>query len=136
MHLWRTVYDPKVRGLHHRAARGFGHALLSPLVSRVFQILGVAAAIHEHKDNWVLLNPGPNFTGLEIEHGADKHRYAYNERQLAVARETRKLVRGEHRGYIDFFAPIVAGKTSVGTLVCGPVASADPKPKELLENWH
>jgi len=86
VHFWRTSYNPKTRGLDHSVQRGFGHSLLAPVVTRVFKILRLSAALHEHHDNWVLIHAEPNLQQFEIEHGVDQGRYAYNGRLLALAR--------------------------------------------------
>jgi AraC-like DNA-binding protein len=135
VHDWQTRYDPKTRGLHHRVAPGFGHALLAPVVTRIFRVLRISAAVHEHGDNWVLLHSEPSLQEFEIEHGVDQGRYAYNERCLALARQRKRTIRGEHHGYFDLFAPIVARGRVMATLVTGPFATRAPSAAEILGRW-
>jgi len=136
VHFWNTSYDSKTRGLHHTVTRGFGHPLLASIVSRVFKILRISAAVHEHAYNWVLIHSEPNLQQFEIEHGVDQGRYAYNDHQLALARKGKKIVRGEHHGYCDLFAPIVARGKVVATLVIGPFGTAAPTGDDILERWR
>jgi AraC-like DNA-binding protein len=136
VHDWQTHYDPKTRGLHHRVTPGFGHSLLAPLVARVFRVLRISAAVHEHDDNWVLLHAEPNLQEFEIEHGVDQGRYAYNERSLSLAHQRKRTIRGEYHGYFDLFAPIVARRKVVATLVTGPFATRAPNGAEILARWY
>ncbi len=137
MHLWRTSYDPKTRGLRHSVTPGFGHSLLAPLVTRVFKVLRVAAAVHEHDDNWVLIHSEPNdLQQFEIDHGVDQGRYAYNDHHLALAHKRKKTVRAEHHGYRDLFTPIVVRGKVVATLVIGPFAVSAPTASEILGRWR
>jgi AraC-like DNA-binding protein len=109
---------------------------LAPLVTRVFRVLRISAAVHEHDDNWVLIHGEPNsLQEFEIEHGVDQGRYAYNERCLSLARKRGKIVRGEHHGHFDLFAPIVARGKVVATLVTGPFATRAPSGDEILARW-
>ena len=63
-------------------------------------------------------------------------RYQYNARAMRRASRTRKLVRGEHAGASDLFAPIVVGDRVPAMLVTGPFATAWPTSADVLSRWH
>ncbi|HEV8245306.1 MAG TPA: helix-turn-helix domain-containing protein [Polyangiaceae bacterium] len=136
MHAWRTEYDPKSQIRQHSVQAGFGHSLLAPLTTYVFSRLRVAAAVWEHGHEWWPLHTETSLSTFEAQHGRDQQRLAYNTRQFALVQKKKQLVRGEHGGYSDFFAPIVVQGKVVAVLVTGPFANAPPKSADILESWR
>ena len=93
MELWNVTYDAK-KGVHkHSVPPGFGHALLVPLVTDVFQSLRVSASLRDDSGRFWRLHAGPSLSAYEVEHGKDRERYVYNDRCLAQARRSKKPVR-------------------------------------------
>jgi AraC-like DNA-binding protein len=135
VHLWHVAYDPKIRGLTHTAAPGFGHSLLSPMAASIFETLRISAAVYEHGEEWVLLHGERSVLAFEYEHGKDLSRALYNSRCLKRVLRTRKPIRGEHGGYVDLFVPIVARKKVISVLVVGPYAVKRASATDILERW-
>lgn len=134
--LWDVSYDTRA-GLHvHRVARGLGHALLAPIVADIFAILGVSAFIHEPSGRWWRLHDEPNLSAFEVEHGREGERNTYNARCLRRAFRTKRIVRGEYRGYTDLFVPIVIRSEVAAVLVTGQFARARPTSAGILEQWR
>jgi AraC-like DNA-binding protein len=135
VNLWHVAYNPRIRGLTHRATAGFGHSLLAPLASSVFETLRISASVFEHGEEWVLLHGERSVLAFEYEHGKDHARAVYNGRCLERVVRTKKPVRGEHGRYVDLFVPIIAKKKIVGVLVVGPFALRRPTAVDVLGRW-
>jgi AraC-like DNA-binding protein len=133
---WRLTRDPKTDLERHAVARGFGHALLAPIVSSVFQSLRVSAALWEHGLEWKGIHLEASVVSFELAHGKGKDRYAYNQQQFDLVLRHKKTARGERAGLCDFFVPILARGHVVAILVVGPLALAPPTSAGILERWH
>jgi AraC-like DNA-binding protein len=133
---WSVRRDPKTDVVVHSLRPGFGHALITPPLAQVFQVLRVTTVVWGRGEHWLLLHEEPNLVSFESEHGADKERHDYNTRCLARVLREKRLVRGEHAGYHDRFVPVVVGGEVVAVLVTGPFALARPKSASLLAQWR
>jgi AraC-like DNA-binding protein len=136
VHLWRITNDPKVGYKQHTVPSGFGHALLAPTVSHIFELLRVQAAIWEHGLEWMPLHDVPSVAAFELEHGKERERDQYNGRQLREVLRRKATVRGEHAGCADLFVPIVARGGVLAVLVTGPFMLARPSATQILERWR
>jgi AraC-like DNA-binding protein len=136
VHLWRVAYNSKLPGLTFTAAPGFGHSLLAPLATSIFQTLRISASVFEHGEEWILLHGERSVLAFEYEHGRDVVRAQYNHRCLAKVERLKRPIRGEHAGYVDLFVPIVARKKLVAVLVSGPFALERPTAAGILERWR
>jgi AraC-like DNA-binding protein len=92
--------------------------------------------LHDDSGGWTRIHQEPNLTAHEVEHTSDRERSSYNDACVARARRTKKIVRGEHRGYRDFFVPIIARGRVVSILVTGPFAVTRPTAEFILAAWH
>ena len=136
VHYWRVKFDQKVGVKQHHTTSWAGHSLLAPVVTGVFQTLGVAASLWEQDHEWLALYAEPGVTQFEAEHGIESQRGRYNARNRALALKTRKPVRGEHAGFSDFFVPIVVRDKVIALLVTGPFSLKRPTCASILERWH
>jgi AraC-like DNA-binding protein len=116
-------------------ARGFGHALVAPVVAHVFEALRVSATLWDGR-HWWAIHSEPNVSEFEAEHRVDTERIDYNERCFAQAQRHKKPIRGELGGYSDLFVPILASTQVTAVLVIGPFARARPTSARLLERWR
>src|SRR3954452_23313836 len=120
------------------------YAFLVPGLANVFQVLRVSAAIHEEDHpraadglGWrAIHSTATSILDLEIARGVVTARHQYNARAMRRASRSRELVRGEHAGASDLFAPIVAGDRVPAMLVTGPFATAWPTSADVLSRWH
>jgi AraC-like DNA-binding protein len=134
--LWSCEYDPKAGVPRHTVLRGFGHALLAPLIGNVFEALRVSASVWEHGAAWFAIHTEPNVGAFELEHGLENERGRYNSRCFRSAAEQRRPVRGDHAGFADYFVPIIAQGQVAAILVTGPFATARPTGPAVLERWR
>jgi AraC-like DNA-binding protein len=109
-------------------------ALLSAFATLAFDELGVGASL-ESGGTWRAIHTIPSVVELEVECGNEALRWAYNGRCLARARATKQLVRGEHAGFFDFFAPIASGFEESAVLVVGPFSTKRPTSADVIERW-
>jgi AraC-like DNA-binding protein len=135
VHVWNVTSDPKSGGYTHTVTGGSGHALLVPVVSAVFQALGVSAALFDGTF-WWSLHDEPNLIPIEVEHGVESQRWAYNGRMFAKVRAREKAVRGEHAGTSDLFVPVRIGGKVTAILVTGPFETTRPTGAEILRRWR
>jgi AraC-like DNA-binding protein len=136
VHRWRLRRDHKTDLEHHSVARGFGHALLSPVVASVFQSLRVSAALWEHGLEWKSLHSDLGMSAFEMAHGRDAERYQYNQQCFKRVLRQKKPVRGERGGFSDFFVPVLSQGQVVAILVTGPFAVSRPTSASILQWWH
>jgi AraC-like DNA-binding protein len=134
--LWEAEFDQKVRAFRHRIAPGFGHALLAPAQSYIFEALGLSAAIWLAGDDWFPLHTAPSVTEFEVGHDTDGSRNAYNSRMFAEVRRRREALCGDHGGFSDFFVPLLKGEQLVAILVVGPFGRVRASATEVLERWR
>jgi AraC-like DNA-binding protein len=134
VHLWSVTANRD--DVRHTVAPGFGHSLLAPLQTYVFERLGVAAAVWQSGPHWFPIHAQPNVSAFEAEHGKDGERGAYNGRCFAAVLREKKILRGEHAGYSDLFVPLVVRGRVVGVLTTGPFALARPTSVDVLERWR
>ncbi|HEV8244554.1 MAG TPA: hypothetical protein VGP93_02170, partial [Polyangiaceae bacterium] len=120
----------------HALKPGFGNALVALPLAQTFQVLRVTAAIWALGNDWLLLHEEPNLGVFEVQHGDAKERDAYNGRLLAQVLRDKEIVRGEHAGYSDLFAPIVVDGQVAAVLVTGPFSIARPTSASVLERWR
>jgi AraC-like DNA-binding protein len=133
---WLIRSDPKRGSYTYATSPGFGHALLSQIVTDVFRTLDIAASVTCGGYFWTV-NRGPvGLLSLEVEHGAQASRYAYNTRCMARAAKTRRAVRGQHAGFSDLFVPVVSHGKLVATLVAGPFALGHADGARVLSRWR
>src|SRR5258706_3841084 len=116
-------------------------ALLAPIITGLFAELHVGAALHTAAtarvfEEWHPLHNGPSTMLLEYEHGAQSHRWRYNERSIARAHRTGKPVLGEHAGFADFFVPLGTLDGARTTLVVGPFATSRATSGDVLARWR
>jgi AraC-like DNA-binding protein len=136
VHRWRLTRNQKTELEHHSVDRGFGHAILAPIVASVFQSLRVSAALWEHGLEWKGLHSEPSMVAFEMAHGRDAERYAYNQRCFERVLRQKKTVRGERGGFSDFFVPVLSQGQVVAILVTGSFAIARPTSASILQCWH
>jgi AraC-like DNA-binding protein len=109
-------------------------ALLSAFATAAFDELGLGASL-EHRGAWRAIHTIPSVVEFEAECGNEALRWAYNGRCLARARATSRLVRGEHFGFCDLFAPIASGPGENAVLVVGPFAVRHSTGADIIERW-
>jgi AraC-like DNA-binding protein len=136
VHRWRLTRDQKTELEHHSVDRGFGHAILAPIVASVFQSLRVSAALWEHGIEWKGLHSEPNVVAFELAHGKDAERYAYNQRSFERVLRHKRTVRGERGGFSDLYVPVLSQGQVVAILVTGPFAIARPTSASILQWWY
>jgi AraC-like DNA-binding protein len=132
--LWHSSFDVESGGHTHTTAEGFGHALLVPSIANVFRVLGISASIWDGEHWWPIYSH-PSVVRFELEHSAETERAAHNSRSSTRALETRQLVVGQHRGYSDFFTPILKNGEVVAMLVCGTVSTAHATSASIEAEW-
>src|SRR5690348_5241655 len=128
---WKVSFDETERVHRHRVPRGFGHAILSPIAVTAFRTLRVSASLTDGKFWWPL-HTEPNVGMFEVEHAAQRARYAYNDRLTDEARRSRQPSVGEHAGYCDLFVPLVVDDDVEGLIIAGPFVRARPSSTEIL----
>jgi AraC-like DNA-binding protein len=133
--IWTVLSDPKTGSYTHTVRGGGGHALLVPVVSSVFQVLGVSASLYDGR-LWWAIHTEPNVTEFEVEHGVETRRWAYNGRLMGNAVRHARTQRGEHAGFCDLFVPVVIDEKVVAVLVAGPFAREKPDGVRILERWR
>jgi hypothetical protein len=136
MHGWHAQRDGRTDRIVHRTRPGFGHALLSPIVTHIFRNLRVSASLWEHGNEWFTLHTEPNVSSFEYRHDVGARRFAYNGRLSAHALRRKEAVLGTHAGYSDLFVPIIAGGQVAAMLVTGPFALSRPTGADVLERWQ
>jgi AraC-like DNA-binding protein len=113
-------------------------ALLSPTIANLFQTLDVGLTVWE-PGRWRDVYDRPHSTQilrLELEHGVEAERAAYNIRCLAEAGRSRRSVVAEQSGYTDFFVPVCSGRRAHAVLVSGPIATARPTSEAVRARWR
>jgi AraC-like DNA-binding protein len=136
VHFWRVHYDTKLGVKQHETRSGWGHALLAPSVGFTFRALRVSAALWEHGQDWLPVHDEPNVFGFAIQHGKFAERGTYNARCFGEVRRSQRIVRGEHAGFSDLFAPVMLRGKVVAILVVGPFAAAAPTSASVLQSWR
>jgi AraC-like DNA-binding protein len=134
MPFWKITSDTKIGSFGHRMAGGKGHALLSQVVSGVFQMLRISASLWEG-GYWWSLHSVPNVTSFESEHGVETERQAYNDRMFARVRKEKRAVLGEHAGHHDWFVPVEIAHEVAAILVVGPFALERPTSLVVVDRW-
>jgi two-component system, response regulator YesN len=134
VHPWKVTYDKTGVGTH-AIERGRGHSLLSPLVAHAFKTLRVSATLWDGY-GWWPINSAPSVMPFEDEHGREAERGPYNDRMFAEAKRSKRIVRGEHAGYSDYFVPVMLDKKVVAILAVGPFALARSTSTDILERWR
>ena len=135
MDIWTVDSDPKTGGYTHKVRGGAGHSLLVPVVCSVFQALRVSASMFDGRF-WWSLHSEPNITQLEVEHGVENARWAYNGRLFAEVAKQRTPIRGTHAGY---FQSVRAGDRQwKGRCGVGRRSLDDERPSSasILERWR
>jgi AraC-like DNA-binding protein len=136
VHGWHVQGNTKTGCLAHTTNPDFGYGLLAPVVSHVFKALRVSASLWEHGLEWLPIHIEPGVSSFEPEHAVEEERYAYNTRLFADVNRKKKIVRGEHAGFSDLFAPVVVNGKVVAVLVTGPFALARPTSADILARWR
>jgi AraC-like DNA-binding protein len=135
LHFWQTKSNPKTgRDVHSIRGDG-GHALLLPVVTPIFQALGVSASLWDGTLWWPFYSQ-PNLAALERIHAVETRRAVYNQRNFAKVVARRKPVLAEHAGYSDFFVPIVVHGKTAAVIVVGPIATRRPTAREIVARWR
>jgi AraC-like DNA-binding protein len=111
-------------------------ALLTPALVSLFAELHVGVALHTVRDLWHPFHVEPSIGEFENEYGVASRRWAYNTRCFRAAARVRHVVRGEHAGYSDLFAPVYDEGRSRGVLVAGPFATARPTAAQIRARWR
>jgi AraC-like DNA-binding protein len=112
------------------------HALLIPVVSRVFEDLGVAASLWEDGQWPAVVHQRQGLLDFEYQHGTVTERFAYNGRCIARARRTGRSIVGRYGGLSDLFAPIRVDGRVRALIVTGPFLTARPTSADILERWR
>src|SRR5258705_12754002 len=76
------------------------HAVLSQGLASIFSDLRLSAALRDGS-SWYPIHKVPHMVDVEIAHGVEERRYAYNERCLAKLRNGDSLLLGRHAGFAD-----------------------------------
>jgi AraC-like DNA-binding protein len=126
-----------VRLLHPLVPVQVPHAagFLATTLTNCFEELGISAALYSDPE-WYPLHNVPNVADMEVEHGVEDRRVAYNDRCLQRVQRNKRLVLGEHAGFFDLFVPVGDGRRVWSTLVTGPFGTARPSAGDLIERWH
>jgi AraC-like DNA-binding protein len=132
---WSVRYDWKAGAYRHTTSQRFGHALLAPLVTNVFGVLGIPITLNRDNEWLPIHSVTPNIIRFETEHGLSHERDAYNARQLSRAQGERRAILAEHAGCSDLFVPVVARGEVLGVLVSGPFATRAPTTADILARW-
>jgi AraC-like DNA-binding protein len=112
------------------------HAVLVPAVAHAFETLRISAALRDEVQWHAIHSPPQPLHAMELEHGKERERQAYNNRCSEKARRQKKTVLGHHAGFSDFFVPIATSEKVHTLLVTGPFATARPTSTDLLQRWH
>ncbi|HEV8247167.1 MAG TPA: AraC family transcriptional regulator [Polyangiaceae bacterium] len=136
MRFWDVRKDPKTEAIRHTLSPGFGHALLAPLVSNIFDTLEVSASLCHTGGEWFPLHVQPSVLAFESAHLKDHERVVRNERCVTEVLRTGKARRAEHGGFCDVFAPIFAQDRVTAILVSGPFLLARPTGADVLTHWR
>jgi AraC-like DNA-binding protein len=136
VHGWHAQRDGRTDRIVHRTRPGFGHALLSPIVTHIFRSLRVSASLWEHGNEWFTLHTEPNVSSFEYRYEVGEQRFAYNGRLWTDVLRRKKAVLGTHAGYSDLFAPVIARGQVAAILVTGPFALSRPTGVDVLERWR
>jgi AraC-like DNA-binding protein len=110
-------------------------AILPQALASTFQLLGLGASIRD-SGNWHAVNGSHGVLAFELAHGKGPERNAHNDLCTDRARREKRSVLGHHAGLADFFVPILVDGAVVGTVVCGPFATARPTSTDMLERWR
>jgi AraC-like DNA-binding protein len=132
---WSVRYDWKAGVYRHTTSPRFGHALLAPLVTNVFGVLGISVTLNRDNEWLPIHSVTPNIIRFEVEHGLARERGAYNTQQLSRAHKERRAILAEHAGCSDLFVPVLARGEVVGVLVSGPFATRAPTAADILARW-
>jgi AraC-like DNA-binding protein len=133
--IWTVASDPKTGSYTHTVRGGGGHALLVPVVSSVFQVLGLSASMFDGR-LWWAIHTEPSVTSFEVEHGVETRRYSYNDRLIGKVARSGAPQRGEHAGFCDLFVPVLINRKVVAVLVAGPFARESPGGARILACWR
>ena len=109
--------------------------LLAPVVAADFARLRISVSIWA-LGVWRALHLVSNVASFEVEHGGWPLRHFYNERNLERVRREKRIVLGEHAGFLNLFVPVIHENKVVTVLVAGPLARARSTSTEVLERWH
>jgi AraC-like DNA-binding protein len=113
------------------------HALFTTAVAHAFDTSRVGAALREREQQWYAIHIPPDpIQEFELTHGKETERDAYNERCLERAFRSNETVLGRHAGFSDLFVPIGADGAVHAVLVVGPIATARPTSRDILERWY
>jgi AraC-like DNA-binding protein len=133
---FRLSRDPLTAAHVYDLVPGFGHALVVPSVTFIFEVLRVSAALWEHDVEWLPIHNVSDLIAFEIEHGIETERSAYNARLFKEVIRTGRTQLGKHGGYYDCFVPVVARGQVTAVLVAGPFALARPTSTDILDRWR
>ncbi|HEV8245324.1 MAG TPA: hypothetical protein VGP93_06135, partial [Polyangiaceae bacterium] len=109
--------------------------LASPLVANIFTELRIGVALWHPPFDWNVVHKEKDVIALEIEHGQERQRWAYNERCFMEVQRTRAMVRGEHAGFHDLFVPVLDASGVCAVFVAGPFLRERPTAAAIVERW-
>jgi AraC-like DNA-binding protein len=135
MHGWRVVPDSRTGGFTHTTVEGRGHPMLVPLVTSIFQLLGVSASL-SNGELWWTIHSEPSLVPFEVGHAVEITRWSYNGKKFAEVQAKRKLVRGTYSGLSDVFVPVLLDRRVATILVAGPFFTSRPSGAAILDRWR
>jgi AraC-like DNA-binding protein len=111
-------------------------ATLAQGLASIFADLGLSAALRDGS-SWFPIHRVRSVHDVEIAHGVEERRYAYNERCFAkLGRQREQLLVGRHAGFFDLFARVGDASGNWGALVTGPFAIARPSASDIQSRWR
>jgi AraC-like DNA-binding protein len=110
-------------------------ALFALGLTDIFELIGISASILR-SNRWRAIHLEPSVASFELRYGLDLERVKYNERCVQQAHTRRSLVIGQHAGFWDLFAPVVADRQVVALIVTGPVARKELDSRAIAEQWR
>jgi AraC-like DNA-binding protein len=135
MHGWTVVPDSRTGGFTHTTVDGRGHPMLVPLVSSIFQLLGVSASL-SNGELWWTIHSEPSLIPFEVGHAVEIPRWSYNEKKFAEVESKKRLVRGAYSGLSDVFVPVLLDGRVATIMVVGPFLTSRPSSAAILDRWR
>jgi AraC-like DNA-binding protein len=135
MYGWSVAPDSRTGGFTHTTLEGRGHPMLVPLVTSIFELLGVSAYL-SNGTLWWPIHSDLGLIPFEVGHAVEVPRWAYNGKRFAEVLATKKLVRGSYSGLTDLFVPVLLDGHVSTILVTGPFFTARPSGADVINRWR
>jgi AraC-like DNA-binding protein len=128
------------RPKHHHAALELKvvqrpHAVISPLLVHIFDILKVAVTMLDVHD-WHPIQEVDGMPSFELDRGLEAKRVLYNERSLREVMRKRRPVLATYAGFWDMFVPVMGPDGIQQILATGPFARKRVTSSDLLDRWR